>query len=79
MQLGKIIGTAVCSEATTDFLFYLDFPNSPLTGIVIVWHTWIGEKGEQVVFDLKDTSLEFRYRIFVSKKFFILYIPISCL
>ena len=59
VQLGKIIGTAVCSEATTDFLFYLDFPNSPLTGIVIVWHTWIGEKGEQVVFDLKDTSLEF--------------------
>ena len=34
VQLGKIIGTAVCSEATTDFLFYLDFPNSPLTGII---------------------------------------------
>ena len=59
VQLGKIIGTAVSSEATADFLLYLDFPNSPLTGIVIVWHTWIGEKGEQVVFDLKDTSLEF--------------------
>ena len=37
----------------------LDFPNSSLTGIVIVWHTWIGEKGEQVVFHLKDTSLAF--------------------
>ena len=24
MQLGKIIGTAVCSEATADFLLYLD-------------------------------------------------------
>ena len=34
-SVAKIIGTAVCSEATTDFLFYLDFPNSPLTGIVI--------------------------------------------
>ena len=46
VQLGKIIGTAVCSEATADFLLYLDFPNSPLTGIVLVRHTWIGEKGK---------------------------------
>ena len=46
VQLGKIIGTAVCSEATADFLLYLDFPHSPLTGIVLVRHTWIGEKGK---------------------------------
>ena len=59
MQLGKIIGTAVSTEATADLLLYLDFPNSPFTGIVLLRHTWIGEKGEQVVFDFKDTSLEF--------------------
>ena len=33
-------------QATADFLLYLDFPNAPLTGIVLVRHTWIGEKGK---------------------------------
>ena len=32
VQLGKIIGTAVSTEATADLLLYLDFPNSPFTG-----------------------------------------------
>ena len=32
--LGKIIGTVISSEATTDFLFYLYLPYTSLTGII---------------------------------------------
>ena len=47
------------SRATADFLLYLDFPNSPLTGIVLVRHTWIGEKDEVVFGMIMMTTVTF--------------------
>ena len=59
MQLGKIVSTAVSAETAADFLFYLDFPHAPFTGIVVIRNMRVGEEGEQIVLDFKDTSLEF--------------------
>lgn len=54
-----MMGRGVCWEGRSEFVFYVDFGKWGVSGIVMVWESWIGEKGEEVVFEVKDRCVEF--------------------
>ena len=58
MDLCEDICTIFCPEASTYLLFYLDIPDAPFAGIVIIRNREVFQKGEDVVFYFAYPSCE---------------------